>query len=102
MTDARAFFEQLNNAYNEVHKVKEDLFWATYMAISEDHAGFARAENDYKNFISDPGKLQATRAHLAGLNRLPASAERDGLLHSNGLDRGVPVVHSRADGLRPA
>ena len=69
MTHARAYFEQLNSAYNEVHKVKEDLFWATYMAISDDHAGFARAENDYKNFISDPGKLQATRAHLADLNR---------------------------------
>ena len=81
MTHARAYFEQLNSAYNEVHKVKEDLFWATYMAISDDHAGFARAENDYKNFISDPGKLQATRAHLADLNGLPASAERDALLH---------------------
>ena len=65
MTDSRAYFDQLNRAYNAVHKAKEDLFWATYMAISDDQAGFARAENAYKDFISDPAKLQATRDHLA-------------------------------------
>ena len=81
MKHARAYFDQLNRAYNDVHKAKEDLFWATYMAISDDHAGFARAENAYKDFISDPAKLQATRAHLARLHGLPASAERDALLH---------------------
>ena len=40
-----------------------------------------RAENAYKDFISDPAKLQATRDHLAHLHALPASAARDALVH---------------------
>ena len=81
MEHARAYFDQLNRTYNVVHKTKEDLFWATYMATSDDHAGLARAENAFKDFISDPAKLQATRDHLAHLHTLPASAARDELLH---------------------
>jgi oligoendopeptidase F len=94
MQQARAYFEQLNHAYNQVHKVKEDLFWATYMAISDDHAGFARAENAYKDFIADPEKLQATRAHLAHLQGLPASAEREALLH--GLNGWLALFEAHA------
>ena len=81
MEHARAFFDHLNHAYIAVHKAKEDLFWATYMAISDDRAGFTRAENAYKDFISDPAHLQATRDHLARLQTLPASAARDALVH---------------------
>jgi len=79
--DALTYFEQLNHAYVAVHKTKEDLFWSTYMATSDDHAGFARAENAYKEFISDPAKLRATRDHLARLQALPAGETRDGLVH---------------------
>jgi oligoendopeptidase F len=75
-TSARAFFQQLNSDYNAVHKTKEDLFWATYMATSDDQAGFAVAEGAYKDFISDPAKLSATRAHIAAVQALPR-AEQD-------------------------
>jgi oligoendopeptidase F len=92
MQHARAYFDQLNRAYNDVHKVKEDLFWATYMAISDDHAGFARAENAYKDFIADPAKLQETRAHLSQLQVLPPSAARDALLH--GLNGWVALFEA--------
>ncbi len=78
---ARAFFEQLNHAYNAVHKRKEDLFWATYMATSDDHAGFAAAEGAYKAFISDPAQLAQTRAHLQALQALPAADQEADLLH---------------------
>jgi oligoendopeptidase F len=81
MEHARAYFDQLNRAYSAVHKTKEDLFWATYMATSDDQAGFTRAENAYKDFISDPAKLRETRDHLARLQALPASEARDALLH---------------------
>jgi oligoendopeptidase F len=81
MEQARAHFDQLNRDYSAVHKTKEDLFWATYMATSDDHAGFTRAENAYKDFISDPARLQATRDHLAHLQVLPAGEARDALLH---------------------
>jgi oligoendopeptidase F len=37
------------------------------MAISNDDAGFARAEEAYKNFISDPARLGSVRAALASL-----------------------------------
>jgi oligoendopeptidase F len=81
MENARQFFHQLNRDYLLVHKTKEDLFWSTYMATSNDHAGFAQAEQAYKEFISAPAKLAATRTHLATVEAAPASPERDALLH---------------------
>jgi oligoendopeptidase F len=81
MEHARTFFDQLNHAYTAVHKAKEDLFWSTYMATSDDQDGFTRAENAYKEFVSDPEKLEETRRHLVELRRRPADAERDALLH---------------------
>ncbi len=63
MNDARAYFDELNRDYSAVHKTKEDLFWTTYMATSDDQAGFARAESAYKEFIADPAKL-ARRATI--------------------------------------
>jgi len=81
MNESRAFFDELNRTYSSVHKTKEDLFWTTYMATSDDQAGFARAERAYKAFISDPARLQATRDHVARLQRLPPGDERDALLH---------------------
>ncbi|WP_028534958.1 M3 family metallopeptidase [Paludibacterium yongneupense] len=67
MLSPRELFEQLNRDYLLVHKTKEDLFWTTYMATSDDHAGFSRAETDYKAFISSPQRLNATRDALARL-----------------------------------
>ena len=81
MKDARAFFTALNHEYAAVHKAKEDLFWATYMGISDDHAGFARAENAFKDFIADPEKLAATREHLQRVTAQPVGPERNALLH---------------------
>lgn len=81
MNDTRAYFDELNRTYSSVHKTKEDLFWTTYMATSDDQAGFARAERAYKEFISDPARLHETRDHVARLQRLPAGGERDSLLH---------------------
>jgi oligoendopeptidase F len=67
MQAAAEFFHSLNREYLHVHKAKEDLFWSTYMGTSDDHAGFAAAEARYKDFISDPARLNATRAQLAAL-----------------------------------
>lgn len=67
MQDARSVFDTLNTDYLTVHKTKEDLFWDTYMAVSDDDAGFARAEEAYKNFISDPARLASVRQALASL-----------------------------------
>ncbi len=67
MPNARVLFDQLNTEYLAIHKAKEDLFWDTYMAVSSDDAGFARAEGNYKNFISDPARLAEVRDALASL-----------------------------------
>jgi Peptidase family M3 len=84
MQSAREYFDYLNHAYVAVHKAKEDLFWATYMATSDDHSGFVRAESAYKEFIGDPAKLAKTRDELAAARAAPPTAERDGLLHGLG------------------
>lgn len=65
MEDARQLFNTLNHDYLAIHKAKEDLFWDTYMAVSDDHDGFSRAEEAYKNFISDPVRLAAVRSALS-------------------------------------
>ena len=84
MQSAREYFDYLNHAYVAVHKAKEDLFWATYMATSDDQAGFVRAESAYKEFIGDPAKLAKTREELAAVRASPPGAERDALLHGLG------------------
>ncbi|MEN7433296.1 M3 family metallopeptidase [Chromobacterium sp. TRC.1.1.SA] len=77
----RGEFDALNRDYLAIHKAKEDLFWDTYMAVSDDDAGFARAEGAFKDFISSPERLAWTKAAIAQLEALPAGAERDALLH---------------------
>ncbi len=66
MQSAQQLFDQLNTDYLAVHKTKEDLFWDTYMATSNDHSGFALAEQTYKQFISDPARLAAVRRPRGG------------------------------------
>jgi len=65
--EIRDFFDDLNHDYLAVHLKKEELYWATYMATSDDHAGLAEAEKAYKAFVSDPGKLEAVRERISRL-----------------------------------
>ena len=81
MQSAREYFDFLNHAYLSVHKTKEDLFWATYMATSDDQEGFVRAESAYKEFIGDPAKLAQTREEITVVRAAPPGPERDALLH---------------------
>lgn len=79
MQTSLALFKSLNQEYLAVHKTKEDLFWDTYMAVSDDHASFAKSEAAYKHFISDPERLRRVREALAALRDGPGSAEKDAL-----------------------
>jgi oligoendopeptidase F len=81
MNAAETFFQRLNQDYLQVHRTKEDLFWDTYMGISEDHEGFAKAEQAFKAFISAPDKLAEVRRHLAGLEQEPDHAGKPALKH---------------------
>lgn len=105
MQQARSFFHQLNADYLAVHEAKEDLFWSTYMGMSSDHAGFAKAEQAYKEFISAPERLAAVRAHLERLKAEPDSPEKKALVY--GLegwlllfDCNVVEVESARENLR--
>jgi len=82
--EARTFFDQLNRDYVAVHVAKEDLFWETYMAISDDHGGFARAEQAYKAFVSDPSRGAEVRRLLTALSADPDAAAHADLLHGLG------------------
>ncbi len=81
MQSAREVFDTLNTDYLAVHKTKEDLFWDTYMAVSNDDAGFARAEDAYKQFISDPAKLARVRKALAEMGTPSSDTATDSLQH---------------------
>ncbi len=81
MQGAREVFDALNVAYLAVHRPKEDLFWATYMATSNDDAGFSKAEESYKNFISDPARLASVRSALASLPATDADDAARALRH---------------------
>lgn len=61
---ARSYFDQLNRDYLAVHRRKEDLFWSTYMGISDDHVGFTAAEQAYKGFCANPARLPELRAAI--------------------------------------
>lgn len=92
MPSARDLFDSLNTDYSAVHKTKEDLFWATYMAISSDDAGLASAEEAYKNFISDPARLAAVRSALASLRATDQDEAAHALRH--GLKGWLAVFES--------
>lgn len=62
---ARNYLNRLNADYLQVHRRKEDLFWSTYMGISDDQAGFTAAEQAYKAFCADPARLPVLREMLA-------------------------------------
>ena len=81
MLNARTVFDTLNTDYLAVHKTKEDLFWDTYMAVSSDDSGFARAEEAYKNFISDPARLATVRKALSSLGETDANEATTALRH---------------------
>ncbi|TKI07434.1 M3 family metallopeptidase [Martelella alba] len=83
MQQIREYFNALNQDYLAVHQHKEDLFWQNYMAIGGEAipARFEQAEQAYKRFIANPARPGEIRRHIAALEREPAGAQRDALLH---------------------
>jgi oligoendopeptidase F len=79
--EARAYFDRLNQEYLDVAMPKERWFWTNYMGTTSDHAAFAAAETAYKAFATNPERIKELRAQIEAVERLPASGERDDLLH---------------------
>ena len=81
MEQARAYFNSLNDEYLAVHRKKEDLFWDVRMALSSDQGAFSNAEQEYKDFVSDPARLQAVRAQLESVKAGRNDVDKGDLEH---------------------
>jgi hypothetical protein len=96
MKSARAFFDQLNQDYLELHRREGDLYWSTHTGQSDEHDALGAAGLDRKTFIADPQRLAQIRMHLAKLEATTQSVERDALL--TGLRGWVEVFERNALG----
>jgi len=98
MEQARAYFNDLNREYLAIHRKKEDLFWAIRMGLSDDQTAFAEAEQEYKEFVSDPGRLNEVRAQLASVDGGEVAHGLRGWLsffESNIVDNDAAARHMR-------
>ena len=60
-----ALLHDLNSEYRELHRAKEDTFWAHMMHLQSFVPGeFEKAEIALKNFSSSPKRLQTVREAL--------------------------------------
>jgi len=96
MKSARAFFDQLNQDYLELHRREGDLYWSTHTGQSDQHDALGAAGLARKTFIADPQQLAQIRMHLTRLEAATRSTERDALL--TGLRGWVEVFECNALG----
>eukprot|EP00197_Chlamydomonas_leiostraca_P012787 CAMPEP_0202859018 /NCGR_PEP_ID=MMETSP1391-20130828/1317_1 /ASSEMBLY_ACC=CAM_ASM_000867 /TAXON_ID=1034604 /ORGANISM="Chlamydomonas leiostraca, Strain SAG 11-49" /LENGTH=626 /DNA_ID=CAMNT_0049538015 /DNA_START=77 /DNA_END=1957 /DNA_ORIENTATION=- len=76
--DTQTFINNLNEAYEKVHKSYEDNFWATKMALKgASSEELARTKTEYEAFLGDPANLKAVRDKLAAGGLTP---EQEGVL----------------------
>ena len=81
MPQATAYFNQLNQDYLSVHRRKEDLFWSTYMATSNEQKQADDAEKEWNQFISNSQRIGEIKQHLAQLAKQASSEETDAVIH---------------------
>lgn len=74
--ETRTFFNRLNHEYLEIHRRKEDLYWATYTGLGTDKDAFADAERRWTDWLADEKRIASVRDHLSKLASLPDTAER--------------------------
>jgi oligoendopeptidase F len=75
MTTAHDYFHQLNQDYLNIHRQKEDLFWSTYMATSDQSTEFDNAQKAWSEFISNPKRITEIKTHLKTLQNEPLDNE---------------------------
>lgn len=73
---ATDYLNQLNHDYLKVHRVKEDLFWDTYMGISDDNEGSTQAQTNWTSFLSDPKRIEAIKAQLFAAKSIKEENEK--------------------------
>jgi len=88
------YFHQLNNDYIAVHGPKEELFWTTYMGISDDHSSCAAAETRWNEFIANGQRIPELREQLANLQKLTLTPELQQI--KKGLEGWLTMYESNA------
>ena len=73
---ATQYLNDLNHRYLNVHRVKEDFFWETYMGISDDHEGSAKAQTAWTKFLSAAEQIQAIRDQLVQAEKITDAQEK--------------------------
>jgi len=96
MKNARAFFDQINQDYLQIHRKEGELFWLTHTGQSDEHDAQRAASLALKTFLADPQLLAQTREHLARVEATQQSAERDALV--SGLCGWVAAFEGNALG----
>ena len=96
MKNARAFFDQINQDYLQIHRKDGELFWLTHTGQSDEHDAQRAAGLALKTFLADPQLLAQTREHLARVEATQQSAERDALV--SGLCGWVAAFEGNALG----
>jgi len=94
MESAQDYFDQLNDDYLAVHRKKEDLFWSTYMATSNQQAEADQAEKDWNGFISDSNRITEIKSLLSELKTASINADNKALIH--GLTGWLTLFESNA------
>ena len=91
MQTATDYFHQLNQDYLAVHRQKEDLFWTTRMATSDEHDASALAENQWNAFISNPTRITEIKNILKDL---PVTEDNNETIH--GLSGWLALFEANA------
>lgn len=93
MQTAKQYFDLLNNEYLAAHREKEDLFWSTYMATSDQTDDFTAAEKRWTDFISNASRIREIKAYL---NELSGNNKAESLAVQHGLKGWLALFESNA------
>ena len=93
MQTAKQYFDLLNSEYLVVHREKEDLFWSTYMATSDQTDEFTASEKRWTDFISDTSRIAEIKTYL---NEFSVNEQAVDLDVQHGLKGWLALFESNA------
>ncbi|WP_114326473.1 M3 family metallopeptidase [Candidatus Colwellia aromaticivorans] len=93
MQTAKQYFDLLNSEYLAVHREKEDLFWSTYMATSDQTDNFTASEKRWTDFISNASRIGEIKTYL---NELSGNNQAESLGVQHGLKGWLALFESNA------
>jgi oligoendopeptidase F len=93
MQTAKQYFDLLNSEYLVAHREKEDLFWSTYMATSDQTDDFTASEKRWTDFISNASRIGEIKAYL---NELPNDDQAENKDIRHGLKGWLALFESNA------